>query len=111
MHARFAGHAEWFPENASHPDARGCTVMAAIVYTALKGDTMNGVNPRSNLTLAANSKALVSWPAAGAGWVLQSNLGLGGANAWLMELRLANDGISIRYTKRDPWRGGHGPTW
>lgn len=98
MHALFAGHAEWFPDNV-HPDARGYTVMAAIVYTALKGDTMNGVTPGLDLTLAGSDKALVSWPAEGAGWVLQSTAGLGGANVWLVELRLAaNDGVSIRFT-------------
>jgi len=98
LHALLAGHAEWFPDNV-HPNSRGTTVMAAIVYSALQGDTMNGVTPSLGLTLPGNNKALVSWPAAGAGWVLQSTSGLGGASSWVVENRLAaNDGLSIRFT-------------
>jgi len=106
MHALLAGHAEWFPDNV-HPDARGYTVMAAIVYTALQGDTMNGAIPSLGLTFNGTDKMVVDWPAAGAGWVLQSTAGLGGANVWLVELRLAaNDGASIRFTNTLSGAGG-----
>jgi len=95
MHAALAGHAEWFPDTV-HPDSHGSTVMAAIVYTTLKGDTMNGAAPSLGLTLTGNNNAVVDWPAAGAGWVLQTTSGLGGTNSWVVENRLAsNDGISI----------------
>jgi hypothetical protein len=98
MHAKFAGRAEWFPDTV-HPDSKGTTVMAAIVYAALRGDTMNGAIPRLGISLPVSNKAVVDWPAAGAGWVLQTTSGLGGANSWAVETRLAaNDNISIRFT-------------
>jgi lysophospholipase L1-like esterase len=98
MHARFAGRAEWFPDTV-HPNSMGTTVMAAIVYTALRGDTMNGDIPHLGITLSGSNKAVVDWPAAGAGWVLQTTSGLGGGNSWGVETRLAaNDSISIRFT-------------
>jgi hypothetical protein len=98
MHARLAGHVEWFPDNV-HPNSRGTTVMAAIVYTALQGDTMNGVIPSLNLAPAGNNKVALDWPAAGAGWVLQTTSGLGAVPSWVVDNRLAaNDGVSLRFT-------------
>ena len=44
MRNLFAGHGEWFPDGI-HPNIQGNAVMAAIVYTALQGDTMNGSIP------------------------------------------------------------------
>ena len=44
MQTLLAGHGEWFPDNV-HPNSQGAMVMAAIVYAAVSGDTMNGAFP------------------------------------------------------------------
>jgi lysophospholipase L1-like esterase len=98
FHSLLAGHSEWFPDNV-HPNSKGTSVMAAIVYTALLGDTMNGSAPELQVAALPSSKALLTWPAAGAGWVLQSSAGLGDTNSWSVASQFAvNDGTSIRLT-------------
>lgn len=81
MHSLLAGHNEWFPDNV-HPNSQGTSVMAAIVYTALLGDTMNGLVPGLGINILPDSKAVLNWPAGGAGWVLQSTPALGDTNIW-----------------------------
>jgi hypothetical protein len=95
-----AGHNEWFPDNV-HPNAQGATVMAAIVYTALQGDTMNGSIPVLAINAPTNNNTVLNWPAGGAGWVLQSTPALGGTNAWIIaanSLAIGNNGASILFT-------------
>jgi lysophospholipase L1-like esterase len=77
-----AGHPEWVPDNV-HPNELGTSVMAAIVYTALFGDTMNGSAPAVNFAATpSSSAAILAWPGAAAGWALESIPALGGANTW-----------------------------
>jgi acyl-CoA thioesterase-1 len=98
FHSLLAGHNEWFPDNV-HPNSKGTSVMAAIVYTALLGDTMNGSVPELQLAALPPSKALLTWPAAAAGWVLQSRASLGDTNSWSITSQFAvNDGTSLRLT-------------
>jgi acyl-CoA thioesterase I len=77
----FAGHGEWFPDTV-HPNEMGTSVMAAIVYTALLGDTMYGAIPNPTLTVSGNAKGALTWPAGGAGWVVQTIPAPGGTNLW-----------------------------
>jgi acyl-CoA thioesterase I len=95
-----AGHGEWFPDNV-HPNLQGATVMAAIVYTALQGDTLNGSIPNLAINAPISNVVALNWPAGGAGWVLQSTPALGGTNAWVIAanaLSLGNDGTSLSFT-------------
>jgi lysophospholipase L1-like esterase len=77
-----AGHSEWFPDNV-HPNELGTSVMAAIVYTALFGDAMNGSAPVLNFaSRPSNNAAILTWPGPAAGWALESIPALGGTNTW-----------------------------
>jgi acyl-CoA thioesterase I len=98
MNALLAGHNEWFPDNV-HPNSRGTAVMAAIVYRAIVGDTMNGAVPDPTISRHTVNTTLIRWPAAGAGWVLQSAPGLGGTNVWTVATqRPVTDGNFMRVT-------------
>ncbi len=100
MQTLLAGHSEWFPDNV-HPNAQGAMVMAAIVYAAVVGDTMNGAIPGVAIGTQTNQNAVLQWPAAGAGWVLESTTDLGGTNAWLIasnSVPIGNDGTSLWFT-------------
>jgi len=93
-----AGHGEWLPDFV-HPNSQGTAVMAAIVYTALLGDTMNGDVPVLSITLYANNSVLLSWPAGGAGWVLESIPAFGGTNLWTVVSQISvNNGNSVLNT-------------
>jgi len=95
-----AGHGEWFPDNV-HPDAQGAMVMAAIVYAAVSGDTMNGAIPSVAIKPPTSQNAVLSWPAGGAGWVLQSTTNPGGTNSWLIasnSVAIGNDGAALSFT-------------
>jgi lysophospholipase L1-like esterase len=97
MQTLLAGHSEWFPDGV-HPNSQGTAVMAAIVYTALLGDTMNGSTPALGIGLT-NKNAVLNWPAGGAGWVLQSTPALGSTNVWPVTVNAAvNNGISVLLT-------------
>ena len=98
MQNLLAGHSEWFPDGV-HPNIQGTAVMAAIVYTALLGDTMNGSIPALGIGAPTNNKVVLNWPAGGAGWVLQSMPALGNTNVWSVTANAAvNDGTSVRST-------------
>jgi lysophospholipase L1-like esterase len=98
MQSLLAGHSEWFPDNV-HPNSQGTAVMAAIFYTALLGDTMNGSIPSLGINTLANNNAALNWPAGGAGWVLQSTSALGGTNTWIITTNSAvNNGTSALLT-------------
>jgi lysophospholipase L1-like esterase len=97
MHELLAGHGEWFPDNV-HPNLQGTSVMAAIVYTALLGDTMNGVTPGLGIEPLSANSAVLDWPAAGAGWVLQSASALNSNNWPVVGLPAVNNSVSVRIT-------------
>jgi acyl-CoA thioesterase-1 len=98
LQALLAGHSEWFPDNV-HPNSQGTEVMAAIVYTALQGDTMNGAVPRLGISRSTATNAVLSWPAGGAGWVLQSTPAVSGTAAWTVaSQRAVTDETWLRIT-------------
>jgi lysophospholipase L1-like esterase len=98
MQNLLAGHSEWFPDGV-HPNSKGTAVMAAIVYTALLGDTMNGSIPALGIGAPTNNNVVLNWPAGGAGWVLQSTPALGNTNVWSVTANAAvNKGTSVRST-------------
>ena len=95
-----AGHSEWFPDNV-HPNAQGAAVMAAIVYAAVSGDTLNGTIPSLAISTLTHTNAVLKWPAGGGGWALQSRPVLGGSSVWLIasnSVPIGNDGISLSFT-------------
>jgi lysophospholipase L1-like esterase len=81
MQTLLAGHSEWFPDYV-HPNSQGTSVMAAIVYTALLGDTMYGAIPQPAISASGNANVTLTWPGGGAGWVVQTVPALGGTNLW-----------------------------
>jgi lysophospholipase L1-like esterase len=98
MQTLLAGHSEWFPDGI-HPNVKGTAVMAAIVYTALLGDTMNGSIPALGIGVPTNNRVVLNWPAGGAGWVLQSTPALGDTNVWSVATNaVVNNGTSVRST-------------
>ena len=100
MQTLLTGHGEWFPDNV-HPNSQGAMVMAAIVYSALAGDTMNGAIPGVAINTLTNHNAILKWPAGGAGWVLQSTSNLSDTNAWMIasnSVAIGNDGTSLSFT-------------
>ena len=94
MQTLLAGHGEWFPDNV-HPDSSGTSVMAAIDYTALLGDTMYGAIPNPAIGMPGNINVALSWPAGGAGWVVQTIPALGGTNIWsVVSTVITNNGTT-----------------
>jgi acyl-CoA thioesterase I len=82
MQLLLAGHGEWFPDNV-HPNSPGTSVMAAIVYTAIRGDALDGSIPGLGIATSANNQnAILNWPAGGAGWVVQTTPVLSDTNIW-----------------------------
>jgi hypothetical protein len=73
--------------------------MAAIVYTALLGDTMNGAIPSPAMGVPGNVNVALSWPAGGAGWVVQNIPMLGGTNVWtIVSNVIINNGTTASLT-------------
>jgi acyl-CoA thioesterase-1 len=98
MQTLLAGHGEWFPDNV-HPNSPGTSVMAAIIYTALSGDTLNGVLPNLNINLLTNNNVVLNWPVGGAGWVVQTSPALDAANSWMIVSNsIVNTGTSTVLT-------------
>lgn len=94
MQDLFTGHGEWFPDNV-HPDEMGTSVMAAIVYTALLGDTLHGAVPNASIASSPNGAVTLSWPGGGAGWVAQTLPVPGGTNVWtIVSNVITNDGTT-----------------
>ncbi|HTQ51769.1 MAG TPA: GDSL-type esterase/lipase family protein [Candidatus Acidoferrales bacterium] len=93
-----AGHGEWFPDYV-HPNSQGTSVMAAIDYTALSGDTMYGAIPNPTVSESGNATVALSWPGGGAGWVVQTIPALGGTNLWTVVSNvITNDGTAATVT-------------
>ena len=92
MQTLLAGHDEWFPDYV-HPNSQGTSVMAAIAYTALLGDTMYGDHPNPVIAVAGNTTVSLTWPGGGAGWVAQTIPALDGTNVWtVISNVVTNDG-------------------
>ena len=97
MQSLLAGHSEWFPDNV-HPNSSGTTVMAAIMYTAIAGDT-NGSGPTLAVNLLSTNSLNINWPAGGAGWVLQSVQTPGSTDFWsVVSLPAVNNGAVVNVT-------------
>ena len=110
MQTLLAGRGEWFPDGV-HPNSQGTAVMAAIVYTALLGDTMNGSTPALGIGFT-NNNAVLNWPAGGAGWVLQSTPALGNTNDWPVTVNAAvNNGTSVLLTNSIAGQGAMFRLW
>jgi lysophospholipase L1-like esterase len=98
MQLLFAGHGEWFPDNV-HPNSPGTSVMAAIVYTAILGDTLNGAIPNPKINFVGNNKVVLNWPAGGAGWVAQTIPAFSATNHWtVVSNAIVNNGTSALLT-------------
>jgi hypothetical protein len=95
-----ANHEEWFPDNV-HPNLQGATVMAAIVYAALQGNTMDGLTPVLGIIATTNNNLVLNWPSGAAGWTLQSTAALADTNSWTIAANthaLGNNGTSLLFT-------------
>jgi lysophospholipase L1-like esterase len=98
MQVLLAGHGEWFPDNV-HPNSPGTSVMAAIVYTAILGDTMNGSIPSLGISILPDKNTVLNWPAGGAGWVVQTIPVFNAANTWtIVSNSIVNNGTSALLT-------------
>jgi lysophospholipase L1-like esterase len=83
MQLLLTNHGEWFPDNV-HPNSPGTSVMAAIDYTGILGDTLNGAIPNVGINVLTNNSLVLNWPAGGAGWVVQTIPILNATNPWLI---------------------------
>jgi hypothetical protein len=80
LHTRLAGHSEWFPDNV-HPNSKGMTVMAAVVWDTLAKQAMEEPAPSLDLErLSPSTRMALTWPASGRGLVPQSTTKLNGSN-------------------------------
>lgn len=95
MQSLLADHSEWFPDYV-HPNSQGTTVMSAVVYTQLLGDTMNGSVPSLGIMIQTDGNVVLDWLAGGAGWVLQSIHVYGNTNTWMIVDQIAvNNGSFV----------------
>jgi lysophospholipase L1-like esterase len=99
LHTAMSGHTEWFPDTV-HPNSKGTTVMAAIVWGALTGGLPQAPLPPPTIGRAGASRVVLGWPADWAGLVLQSTTVLRQSNTvWtVVEQVAANDGVSVSVT-------------
>jgi lysophospholipase L1-like esterase len=68
LHTRLAGHPEWFPD-AVHPNSKGMTVMAAVMYSTL-AEAFSVDRPSLDIQrLSSVNRMALSWPAASRGMV------------------------------------------
>jgi lysophospholipase L1-like esterase len=98
MQILLAGDGEWFPDNV-HPNSPGTSVMAAIDYTGILGDTLNGLIPNLAVNALTNNNVALNWPAGGAGWVVQTIPAFSGTNNWMIVSNaIVNTGTSTVLT-------------
>jgi lysophospholipase L1-like esterase len=99
LHTALGGHPEWFPDTV-HPNARGMTVMAAVIRTALVGGPRPGTLPALELTRPTPNRTALQWPADWAGFVPQFATVFGATTTiWSVVEQLAvNDGATVRVT-------------
>lgn len=98
-HTRLGGHAEWFPDTV-HPNTRGMAVMAAIAYGSLKKLPPDTAPIELGVTRSATGRAVVTWPADRATWVLQNAIRADATNGlWTVADPIpATDGSLLRLT-------------
>jgi len=78
-------HADWFYDNV-HPSARGFTVIAGCIYTALQGGYPDGEMPLPLLTRDATAThTTLSWPAQWGGLVPEFTTRLWTNTIWYVE--------------------------
>lgn len=96
---RMAGHGEWFPDTV-HPNTKGTTVMAAIVWAALtRASAPTPADTALDITQITRTKFALGWPAEAASLVLQSATTLAGTPPWLVVEQVAvNDGMNVLVT-------------
>ncbi len=100
LHVRLAGHSEWFPDTV-HPNSKGMTAMAAVMYGALFVEPPAGLTPPIGLLRPLPTQLVLSWPARWGGLIPQSTTALRGSNtAWtVVELPTPyGDGTVIHQT-------------
>jgi acyl-CoA thioesterase-1 len=98
FHTRLAGHGEWFPDTV-HPNAKGTTVMAAIVWAVLTHASAPSAETALGIRPITNARFSLEWPAGAAGLVLQSATTLAGTTPWLVVEQVAvNDGMNVSVT-------------
>lgn len=79
LHTRLAGHSEWFPDTV-HPNSRGMTAMAAIMFSALEPED---AKPERVLTMRPLSptRITLSWPSQWGSLVPQYANAINGTNS------------------------------
>ena len=63
-----------------HPNAKGMSVMAAVIYSALAGEKPQEPPPSVGARLAPGRRLVLTWPAGWRDTVVQSATSLAGAN-------------------------------
>jgi lysophospholipase L1-like esterase len=99
LHTRLAAHPELFPDTV-HPNSKGATVMAAVMYSTLAGETPADPPPALGLELVSATRFALEWPASWRGLVPQSTTGLNNTNVvWsVAEPIIYLDGNAVRQT-------------
>jgi lysophospholipase L1-like esterase len=99
LHTRMDGHKEWFPDTV-HPNAKGFTVMTALIYSTLAGGAPDEPPPSLGLTQPAANRLALTWPASWRGLVPLSTSALRESNTvWsVVEPAIYLDGGAVRQT-------------
>ncbi|MBN9691999.1 MAG: sialate O-acetylesterase [Verrucomicrobia bacterium] len=97
LHTRLLARGEWFPDTV-HPDSRGTSGMAAVIWETLTGQTSE--LPPLEVVASGATRSVLTWPAAAGGWVVQTTPALQGVSArWVVLSTPAyHDGQFIRLT-------------
>ncbi len=99
LNTRLAGHRELFRDNV-HPNSKGMTVMAAVLYDTLVESSPADFTPAVGISIPGASRIALSWPEDCRGWVPQTATAVGGTNtAWsVVEQLIYLDGSVVRQT-------------
>jgi lysophospholipase L1-like esterase len=99
LNTRLAGHADWFPDTV-HPNSKGMTAMAAVVYSSLLGGPPAEPHPSVEVRRTSANRVVLSWPAAWGGLIPQATAALRGTNTtWsVAEQVIYLDGATVRQT-------------
>jgi acyl-CoA thioesterase I len=99
LHTRLAGHSEWFPDTV-HPNSKGMTAMAAVVYSVLAGSAPVDTVLEVGLDRPTANRVVLSWPASWRSAIPQMATALSPTNtAWsVAEQVIYLDGEVVRQT-------------
>lgn len=88
----------WFPDTV-HPDSKGMTAMAAVMFEGLAGGLPNESAPELVMDRTSSTRIILSWPAKWGGLIPETTTTLT-ANRWsVMEIALPySDETTIRQT-------------